>query len=52
MTEDSFDKARKAFFAPAKETSEPSAFPAEFKARNEPPQKKPAVGGSLRSSAE
>ncbi|MGA7919617.1 MAG: hypothetical protein WCA38_08075 [Candidatus Acidiferrales bacterium] len=36
MAEDSFEKARKAFFAPVKEPPKPSASPAELKGEVSP----------------
>ena len=41
MAEDSFEKARKVFFASANEPPEASTSPVEFKASSEPPQKSP-----------
>ena len=42
MAEDSFEKARKAFFGTGETTPKPSASPAEFfKPRNAPLTKKP-----------
>jgi hypothetical protein len=39
MAEDSFEKARRAFFVSAKQPLKLSTAPAELNARSEPPQK-------------
>ncbi len=39
MAEDSFEKARKAFFASTKRPPKPRTSPVEFKARSEPRKK-------------
>jgi hypothetical protein len=47
MAEDSFEKAREAFFGTVKTSPKPSASPAEFvKPRNEAPQKKSPASSS------